>query len=189
MGSSSHLPPYCSQPDPYPPPSPAQQARCLISTKRFPAGEGVGGGDKGWRRSRGSSAARPFDLLPGPAGPTAQTDSPVFAPCLLLHLLSLLLSATQTPGADGERRGGGGWRRGAVSTMRGLTRTTLTSRPSPPPQFIFGCGSLNSLQAGCAPPSLVYFLLYPSAASNHVWPSMPLLAIKTCSLSNMPFMV
>lgn len=53
MGSSSHLPPYSSQPDPYPQSSLAQQARCLIPTKRLPAGGcsgGVGGETKAGRR-------------------------------------------------------------------------------------------------------------------------------------------
>lgn len=35
----------------------------------------------------GSSTARPFDLVPGPPGQTAQTDSNVSTPCLLLLLL------------------------------------------------------------------------------------------------------
>lgn len=52
MGSSSHLPPYSSQPDPYPQPSLAQQARCLIPTKRLPAG-GCGAGETKAGRSCG----------------------------------------------------------------------------------------------------------------------------------------
>lgn len=109
MGSSSHLPPYSSQPDPYPPSSLAQQAHCLIPTKRLPAGGGCGGGggDKGsevlWEL--GSSTSRPFDLVPGPVGQTAQTDSIMSTPCCHLLLLSLL-SATHTPGADGETEEG-----------------------------------------------------------------------------------
>lgn len=111
MGSSSHLPPYSSQPDPYPQSSPAQQARCLIPIKRLPAG-GCGGcgeldrqsGEELWEL--GSSTARPFDLVPGPAGQTAQTDSIVSTPCCLLLLLLSLLSATQTPGADRDTEEG-----------------------------------------------------------------------------------
>ena len=63
MGSSSHLPPCSSQPDPYPQSSPAQQARCLIPTKRLPAG-GCGGGGAGGNKGReelwelGSSTAK-----------------------------------------------------------------------------------------------------------------------------------
>ncbi|KAK5851971.1 hypothetical protein PBY51_023481 [Eleginops maclovinus] len=56
MGSSSHLPPSSSQPDPYPPPSQAQQARCLIPTKRLPAGE-CGAGETKAGRSCGSWGA------------------------------------------------------------------------------------------------------------------------------------
>lgn len=109
MGSSSHLPPYSSQPDPYPQSSPAQQAPLSHPRrkKRLPAGGGRGGelGEtKAGGRSCGSWGApqlRPFDPGPWPwRGQTAQTDSIVSAPrCLLL--LSLL-SATQTLGADGE---------------------------------------------------------------------------------------
>lgn len=78
-------------------------------------------------RSSGSPTARPFDLVPGPAGQTAQTDSTVSTPCLLLLLLLSLLSATQTPGADGEteRREGGG----QTNTMKRLTLTTPLAAP------------------------------------------------------------
>ncbi|KAI9524682.1 hypothetical protein NQZ68_016691 [Dissostichus eleginoides] len=66
MGSSSHLPPSSSQPDPYPPPSQAQQARCLTPTERLPAGGCGAGGDKGGEElwELGSSTARPFDPVP-----------------------------------------------------------------------------------------------------------------------------
>lgn len=106
-GSSSHLPPYSGQPDPYPQPSLAQQACCLIPTKGFPAGGcgrgGVGetkAGGKLWEP--GSSTVRPFDLVPWPAGADG-SDSTMSTPCLLLSLLS----ATQTPGADWETEEGG----------------------------------------------------------------------------------
>lgn len=65
-GSSSHLPPYSSQPDPYPRPSLAQQACCLIPTKRFPAGGSGWGGGVG--ETKHSCTARPFDPVPWPAG-------------------------------------------------------------------------------------------------------------------------
>lgn len=150
--------PYSSQPDPYPQSSLAQQARCLIPTKRLPAGGCVvvgSWGDKGREElwELGSSTARPFDLVPGPAGQTAQTDSIVSAPCRLL-LLSLL-SATQTPGADGETERGGGERRqraggGGQNEHNEETDTDYPDSPPPSP-FIFWYGSLYSLRTGCCP--------------------------------------
>lgn len=120
--------------------SPARPSRPAVSSpqKGFLLG-GCSGGGAGETKAGslwelGSSAVRPFDLVPGPAGQTVQTDSTVSTPRRLLLLLSLL-SATQTPGADGEteergrrkrqREGEGG---GQMSTMKRLTRTTL-----PPP--------------------------------------------------------
>lgn len=102
-GSSSHLPPYSSQPDPYPEPSRAQQARCLIPTKRLPA-RGV---DLWKQRRGGAPTARPFDPVPGPVGRAAPDRQ--HRVCSLLLLLSLL-SATQTPGAGGETEEEGGGR-------------------------------------------------------------------------------
>lgn len=84
-------------------------------------------------------------------GRRPQTDSTVSAPCLLL--LSLL-SATQTPGADGETEEGGeeretGRRGGWWANEH--NEETDTDYPDPPPPFIFGYGSLYSLRAGCCP--------------------------------------
>ncbi len=52
MGSGSHLPPYSSQPDPYPQSSPAQQARCLIPIKGFLLGGVVVSGSWGDKAGR-----------------------------------------------------------------------------------------------------------------------------------------
>lgn len=130
--------PYSSQPDPYPQSSLAQQARCLIPTKRLPAGGCVvvgSWGDKGREElwELGSSTARPFDLVPGPAGQTAQTDSIVSAPCRLL--LSLFYQPHRPQGLTERQREGeekGDREQGVVgkmNTMKRLTRTTLTLRP------------------------------------------------------------
>lgn len=183
MGSSSHLPPYSSQPDPYPQPSLAQQARCLIPTKRLPAGGcGVGETKAGWScGSWGAPQRGPFDLVPGPAGQTAQTDSNVSTPCLLL--LSLL-SATQTPGADGETEEGeeketerrGGW------WANEHNEETDTDYPDHPPSLLHSSlGTDLSIPYGQAAalsssplcdPSLVCSLLYPSAATSKRAPGL-----------------
>lgn len=97
-GSSSHLPPYSGQPDPYPQPS-----RPAVSSpqKGFLLG-GVVEGELARQRQGGSCDSwgapqlGPLTWSPGPAGQTAQADSTASTPCLLLSLLS----ATQTPGAD-----------------------------------------------------------------------------------------
>ena len=110
-GSCSHLPPYSAQPDPHPQPSPAQQARCLIPTKRLPArGGAVEGGSRGDKGGEelgelgGAPHRDPLTWFPGPAGQTAQTDSTVSTPCLLLSFIS-----HRDP--RGRRRDrGGGWR-------------------------------------------------------------------------------
>lgn len=70
-------------------PNPAWPSRPAVSSpqKGFPLGGGCWG-DKGREELWGGSTARPFDLVPGLAGQTAQTDSTVSAPCLLLSFIS-----------------------------------------------------------------------------------------------------
>lgn len=80
-GSSSHLPPYSSQPDPYPQPSPAQQARCLIPSKRLPAVGGVVGETKAGR-SCGSWGAPQRGLLTRSLARRGRRPRQT-APCLL----------------------------------------------------------------------------------------------------------
>lgn len=213
MGSSSHLPPYSSQPDPYPQSSPAQQARCLIPTKRLPAGGGVAvavgsWGDKGREElwEMGSSTARPFDLVPGLAGQTAQTDSIVSTPCCLLLLLLSLFYQPHRPQGLTERQKRGRRKRqrereggGQMNTMKRLTRTTLT-----PPSIhlwvqisLFPTGRLlPSPPLCCVTPLLSvpsFILQQPGRPLRSVWPSTPLLAICTLLflkyVSNMLFIV
>lgn len=138
MGSSSHLPPYSSQPDPYPQPSPAQQARCLIPTKRLPAGEG----ELGRQRQGGAVGAGELHseaLWPGPwpggaDGPDRQHR--VYSPPPPPPPLSFI-SHTDPRGWRRDRGGGRRKRQregeggGQMNTMKRLTRTTLT--PSLPP--------------------------------------------------------
>lgn len=184
-GSSSHLPPYSSQPDPlsWAQPGPAGPLSHPHKKASCWGGCVVKLGETKAGRSSGSPTARAFDLVPGLAGQTAQTDSTVSTPCLLL-LLSLL-SATQTPGADGEteRREGGG----QMNTMKRWTRTTLTPLPLPP--FIFWYGSLYSLWTGSCPlllsPTWPLLSVHsfippqpqPGKLLDSVWPSTPLPAI------------
>lgn len=115
-GSGSHLPPYSSQPDPYPQPSPAQQARCLIPSKRLPAvEEGVGGRSAGGDKGRGGAVGvgelhskAPFDPFPWPGGADG-TDSIVSA---RPASSSSFISRTDSGGERRDRRGGrgaGGW--------------------------------------------------------------------------------
>lgn len=158
MGSSSHLPPYSSQPDPYPQSSLAQQARCLIPTKRLPAGGcsgGVGGETKAGRRcgSWGAPHRGPLTWSLARRGTRPRQT----ASCLLPAASSSSslfyqphrpqgLTERQKGGGERDREGEGG---GQMNTMKRLTRTTLTPLLHPP--FIFGCGSLYSLWAGCCP--------------------------------------
>lgn len=140
-GSSSHLSPYSSQPDLYPQPSLAQQARCLIPSKGLPTGGGVGETKAG--RSCGGAPQR---------GPLTwslawQGRQPRQTALCLLPASSSLLSATQTLGANGEtEEGRGGGEVWQTNTMKRLTQTTpAPTRPfalhSP---FISGHRSLYS---------------------------------------------
>lgn len=147
-------------------------------------------GDKGREElwELGSATARPFDLVPGPAGQTAQTDSIVSTPCRLLLLLLSLLSATQTPGADGETEEGeeketdsrGGW------WANEHNEETDTNYPDPPSSIqlwvrisLFPTGRLlPSPPLPCVTPPLS-LSSHSQASPRTVWPSTPLLAIYT----------
>lgn len=90
------------------------------------------------------------------------------------------ISHTDPRGWRRDRRGGGerdreGEGGGQMNTMKRLTRTTLTPLLHPP--FIFGCGSLYSLWAGCCPLLLspvwpLSSLLHPSAATARRAPTL-----------------
>lgn len=159
-GSSSHLPPYSSQPDPYPEPSPAQQARCLIPTKRLPA-EG-GGGELGRQRRGGAVGAPQRGPLTWSLARWCRRPRQT-APCLLPASFSSLFYQPHGPqGLTGEteRREGGG------------QRTTLTTHPPPPPHSSLGTdlsipyGQAAALSSSpLRDPSLVCSLLYPSAGT------------------------
>lgn len=153
-------------------------------------------GDKGREElwELGSSTARPFDLVPGPAGQTVQTDSIVSTPCRRLLLLSLL-SATQTPGADGETEEGeeketesrGGW------WANEHNEKTDTDYPDPPSSIhlwvrisLFPTGGLlPSPPLSCMTPSFIPLQPRPGEPPCSVWPSTPLLAIYTLLFSQM----
>lgn len=158
LGSSSHLPPYSSQPDPYPQSSLAQQARCLILARKDSCW-GVWRcweGDKG-REDPGSSTARPFDLVPGLAGPNGPRQTALSAPRRRLLLLFYQLprpqglTERQKGGGVVVARGGGG----QMNTIKRLTQST----PSPPlllsPPFISGSGSVFPRGQAAAPSSPV----------------------------------
>lgn len=96
-GSSRHLSPYSSRPDLYPQTSLAQQAHCLISSKRLPAGGHVvrgSWGDKGREELRGAPQRGPLTWSLARQGRQPRQT----ASCLLPASSSSLLSATQTPG-------------------------------------------------------------------------------------------
>lgn len=156
MGSSSHLPPYSSQPDPYPQPSPAQQARCLIPTKRLPAG-GCAGETKAGRScgSWGAPQRGPLTCSLARWGRRPRQTARCLLPAAASSFSSSLFYQPHRPQGLTERQRRGRKKRqregeggGQMNTMKRLTRTTMTT---PPPPFIFGYGSLYSLRAGCCP--------------------------------------
>lgn len=141
-GSSSHLSPYSSQPDLYPQPSLAQQARCLISSKGLPAGWGVSG-----RQRQGGAVGGAPQRGPLTWSLAWQGRQPRQTALCLLPASSSLLSATQTLGANGEtEEGRGGGEVWQTNTMKRLTQTTpAPTRPfALRPLFISGHRSLYS---------------------------------------------
>lgn len=120
--SSSHLPLRCSQPDLYPQLS---GPRWLIPSKRLPVG--------GRQRQGGAVGAPhrgPLTWFPGPTVQSVQTDSTASPP---------LLSATQTPGAEGEMEVGEGEGHCGAGEGSGAnehneeTDTDCADHPLPPP--------------------------------------------------------
>lgn len=152
LGSSSHLPPYSSQPDPYPRSSLAQQARCLILTRKDSCwGGGVAMlGQTKAGRAEGAPQTGPLTwslAWQGQTGPDRQHR--VCSP-------PPLLSATQTPGAEGETEEGGGGLagEGGGKWASEHNEETDTEYPTPPSSSALHCSlskDLNSLWAGCCP--------------------------------------
>lgn len=151
MSSNSHLPPYSSQPDPYPQSSLAQETCFLIPTKkRFPAG-GCGGavcGELRYTKVGGSwvtphSGPLTWSLVwQGQTGPDTQhcvysLPPPPPPP---------LLSAIQTPEADGEAEKGEENETEQRGWANEHNEDTDTDYPDPllllRPPFIFGYRSL-----------------------------------------------
>lgn len=133
--------------------SPAWPSRPAVSSsqKGFLLGGVVGRGGLGRQRQGGelwelrSSTARPFDLVLWPDGADGADRQH--------RVYSSLLSATQTPGADGDTGGGGGDRKMGgwwVNEHNEETNTKYAGR-HPPSTFIIGYGSLYSLLTGCCP--------------------------------------
>lgn len=119
-GSSSHLPPYFSQPKHYP-----QPRRPAVSS---PSKRGLllwGDVAEGW----GAPPRDPLTWSPAPAGQTAQTDSTVSAPCRLPRLSFI---SHWDPRGWWRDRGDGG-ERGLANEHNEETDTDHPDLPTPTP--------------------------------------------------------